>query len=419
MIIAAGIRVYVENLAGEKQVFDLFGAHRLRVHLADVDAASRNDGLGDRAGRRDGQREGLQQRQQRPPLLPRDLVDLFARFYACQSDEGRDELLRQQRAERVDEIAVCVFGEIAQQAAVKRVGGQGGLEVDIEVTGITPAQIGRGGENHRPRNAEMREQHLPRFAVQLAPVAGSEGQPDVFQRQSHAGAAEAARRVQRHKRGLRRHDCMASRARPGVSVAGRAGLGIRKPAGGNNNTVAADGLSVHAQAGDGAVFDDESLHGGADEFHARTAAGGHEEIGHIRGAVALREHAAAALGFGRQPALLEQRDHRLRRQRVQRGVKELGVGDDVFQKRRYIAVVRDVAAALAGDVQLAAGRAVLFKHRDRLARLRGGKRRHQPGGARADDGFIYPCHKYCIFPRCPPAANRYWRPRADASARRR
>lgn len=139
-VIAARVCVHVEHLTGEKQVLNLFRAHRFRVHLANVDTAGGDDGLGDRTGRRNRQMQRLQLLQQGAPLLPRNFVHLFARIDAGQRNKRRDELLWQKRVKCIDKIAVGVFGKIAQQPAVERFGRQRGLEIDIQLAWISAAQ---------------------------------------------------------------------------------------------------------------------------------------------------------------------------------------------------------------------------------------------------------------------------------------
>ena len=50
----------------------------------------------------------------------RDGVHLFARIDAAFFDDRRDELARQQLAERVDEVAVLVLVEVGEQTPVER-----------------------------------------------------------------------------------------------------------------------------------------------------------------------------------------------------------------------------------------------------------------------------------------------------------
>ena len=97
----------------------------------------------------------------------------------------RNHRPRQQAAKQGPERPVLFRPQIPYQPAVELFGRQRGLQVDVD--GIPPprhmAQMGAGAEDHRPRQAEMGEQHLPEVPVNgLLPGFVPDGQTGVFQR---------------------------------------------------------------------------------------------------------------------------------------------------------------------------------------------------------------------------------------------
>ena len=116
------------------------------------------------------------------------------------------------------------------------------------------------------------------------------------------------------------------------------------------------------------------------------------ERGNIICVIRLREHAVPALGLERQAVQFKKSYRVLRGKAAQRAVKEAPVPGDIGHKGFDVTVIRDVAAPLAGDPELAPKLPVRVKKRDRKAALRRGIRAHHSGRAAADDdkfSFVY------------------------------
>ena len=98
---------------------------------------------------------------------------------------GCDHALGQQFFENVRDLTVFIPVELAQQALVQRRVVERGLQIDRKphVGEIGLVEKAGHGQDDRPGDAEMGEQHLPEKGSDPAPVAAACRQRDVFQGQ--------------------------------------------------------------------------------------------------------------------------------------------------------------------------------------------------------------------------------------------
>lgn len=232
----------------------------------------------------------------------------------------------------------------------------------------------------------MGEEHLPQLGEDRLSPRVPQGEGHVFEGKPHQLGAPRLLRAHRHEGGPRRDDRVAERLCQPPAVPRRAGRGIAAPAGGDEHRVRgklAAVLQPHAPHAS-ALRQDASHARGCFQPRAGRLRKADERVRHVGRPVGHREHPASPLGLERHAERLEER-HRVRRGKgAGRAVEEARIGAHIPQKVLGRAVVGDVAAALAGDQQLAGGARPPLEHRDRRAALRGEARREQPGGSPAD-----------------------------------
>ena len=98
---AAGIRIDVDDLAGEVEAGHALGRHGARVDFVYGHAAMGDNRLGEWAGAFHGHSHVLQQMHQPTPLLAGDLVDRRERRDAGELADYGNQRLRQQGIQRV------------------------------------------------------------------------------------------------------------------------------------------------------------------------------------------------------------------------------------------------------------------------------------------------------------------------------
>jgi hypothetical protein len=151
------------------------------------------------------------------------------------------------------------------------------------------------------------------------------------------------------------------------------------PVGGRN---AGDGVFVGQQR------DDASL----PEFDIRLPDIALERVDDVGGLIRLWEHPRAPLGLERHAAFLKEAHDLLRGKGVEGAVEKTRIAPHRLQKAVAVAVVGEVAAALAGDEQLAPDAGVAIEKQHARAARRGLSRRHEPGGAGADRDEVVGSH---------------------------
>jgi hypothetical protein len=135
--------------------------------------------------------------------------------------------------------------------------------------------------------------------------------------------------------------------------------------------------------------------------HAETAQLRTQRIDHAGRLVGLRKHAVPALRFQRAAVRFKPRHDLTWRKCVNCAVEKARIARYVREKVLRRAVVRHVAAALSGYVELFAQPVVPFQQRDLRAVFCGRNGRHHPGGAAADDKYavIPPVHRRHTHPK--------------------
>ena len=261
---------------------------------------------------------------------------------------------------------------------------------------------GGGGQNQRPRQAKVGEQRLALFPEHRAAVL-QKRQRHVAQRKPHHLAAGRVGRDQAAQTGLGRRDRVPRLPGQLVAAAVAAGGRVADAAGGHQHRPrpqlpAVGGAHAHAAA----VLDQQPFGGALQQLCAGGVAA--QRLQHVGGAVALREHPAAPLGFQRHAQALEQFHRRIGRENVQRRVQKPRIVPHHRQKGRHIAVVGQVAAPLAGDQDLLSRPlGVVLQKRHAGALLAGGAGGHQAGRARTDDQQVRHWHGGVSFRSgCPP-----------------
>ena len=279
--------------------------------------------------------------------------------------------------------------KVAGQAVVERFFVQRGFEVklaDVMVPGQV-LDVGAGREHQRPRKPKMGEQRLAQLAEQRLAVA-QQRQAHVAQREAHHAAAGRVGADEAAQAGLRRHDGMPGLAGQLVAAAVAAGGRVADAAGGDERGGRPQRLAAGSDnALADAVLQQQFPGGTAHELRVpRVAAQRVKDVGR---AVALGEHAAAALGLERHAEAFEQLHGRRRRERVEAGIQKPPVVPHIGQKLPHVAVAGDVAAPLAGDEQfLPRAFGVVFQHRHAQPARTGRPGGHQAGGAAAHDQQI-------------------------------
>ena len=279
-------------------------------------------------------------------------------------------------------------GDVPQDPVVELLLVQGGLAVDHGAVGraLVPVGVGRRAEHQRAGQAEVGEEQLALVLIDDLALAVPQAQDHVPQGQALHPGAVAAVLLQGDERGARRHDGVPQRLRHAVAVAGRAGRGVGRPAGGQDHGPRRDDGPVGADdAAHAAVLHGDVVRAQVADRHPRPAQGEEQRVHHVGGAVRARKNAPPTLGLEGDAQLFKISHDRGGREAREGAVQKAPVAGDVREHARRVGVVGEVAAALAGDVELTTELFVRLEQ-DHLGpgppRPQGG---HHPGGAAADD----------------------------------
>ena len=257
--------------------------------------------------------------------------------------------------QHIVEIPVGVFLQIPEQSLVQLLLVQGGLEiqVDVVVLLLKIPHVGAGAEDQRPGQAEVGEQQLPLLGVDrlFLPVSHLDGH--VAQGQALHPGAEILLCHQGHQAGPGGQNGVPHAAGQRIAVAGGAGKRVGHPAGGDHRRPAGVKAVLPFHAQKDAVLPPQGhgpiLHHG----HPRPAQGAEQGVDDVGGLVRPGKDPVPPLRLQRNAQALKKRLHRLRREAGDGAGEESAVVGDVLEHLLHRAVVGHVAAALAGDVQLA------------------------------------------------------------------
>ena len=240
----------------------------------------------------------------------------------------------------------------------------------------------RGREHQRAGHAEMREEQLPEIGVDPLSVL-VDRQPHVPQAQ--ALQLRAAVRAQRHERARERRDRVTEHRRHAMPLAGRAGTPIAHAAGRQHDRLRGICTLLALDAAHRAGLVRQHAHRSV--AHKRDAQPSELPLqrgGHVERAVRHREHAPPALDLERHAELLKERHRTAPVEAGERGIQKPPVLRHVCQQLLTARVVRHIAPALAGDVELLAQPLVRLEQRDGCSSARRADRRHHSGGSAAD-----------------------------------
>ena len=263
-------------------------------------------------------------------------------------------------------------------------------------------------EHQRPRHTEMCEKQLAKISVYLFP-AFQNGQLHIAQAQ--ALQRRAALRTQRDQRAEKRRDRVAEHRRHAMPIAGRAGAAVAHAARGENRRARRIGVLLPLDAADRTALIGQ--HADCAVAHKRNMQAlelALQRGGNIECAVRDRKHTSAALDLERHADRLEKSHGAAPVEAGKGGIQEPPVLRHIRQQLLTGRIVRHIAAALAGDVELFAQPLVRLKQRDGGARTRRADRRHHSGGSAADDNKLLthprPYRKYRNDPTHAPAHRR-------------
>ena len=242
-------------------------------------------------------------------------------------------------------------------------------------------------------------------------------QRNVAQTQPLQGRAVVS--LERDERAAQRRDRMTERFRHAEAVARRAGRGIRNSAGRQNDGRGGILPLLPFDGSNATVFDSDIQRAVAHELDAQAPELALQRGRNVERAVRHRKHALAALDLERHAEPLEKVDGVMPVEAGKRGVQKARILRHVGKQLLAIALVRHVAAALAGDVHLLAEPLVRVEQRYGSALSRGTDGGHH--AADDDDLLIHlrPFRK-CRSDPTHGRARRTWRryPRPSCSQQR-
>ena len=286
----------------------------------------------------------------------------------------------------VFKVAVCILVEVAQDTGVKLFFVEARFQVDQQAVLRLPhaPHVGARGEDQRTRDAEVRKQHLAQFPVnELVVLVGRERH--VLEGEALHLGASLVRAFKRHEGRAARRDRVAQLLGEAVARSGGAGQRIAESTGADGGGAAREiALSRH-DSRHGAVFGDNLLCSGFHGLHPRLAAEGRDRRRHVVCVVRLRKDAVSALGLQRQARIFKEGHGVGGAETVQGAVEETAVAGDVCHHGLHVAVVGEVAAALARDAELAAQLVVRLQEHSLHAAVCRLIRAHHARGAAADD----------------------------------
>ena len=324
------------------------------------------------------------------PLLARDSVDLRILRNAGQAHKHRDHGMTRKIIERVLKVPVGIFLKITQDARVELLFIQRRLQVDGQTVAVLRevTHMRTCRQDQRAGDTEMREEHLAEVGIDLLIVLIIDRERHVAQGKAlHLGAPRVIG-FQRHERGAQRRDRVAELLRKAIAVSGRAGERVRHAAGADNGCIAVNRALRGHDGGNCAVARQNIGRSGVQNAPPCVRIGALKRIGNVVRAVGDRKHAVAALSLERHAEGFKQRHRVARLEAVERAVEKASVAGDVCEHGLDIAIIRHVAAALAGDAQLLAEHLVRLKQHDAQPALRRCERTHGPGRTAADHDYI-------------------------------
>ena len=243
---------------------------------------------------------------------------------------------------------------------------EGGLQVDLHMVAVLfhIPQMAGGAEGQGAADAEMGEQHLP-LLLKDGLVVLKEGELDVFQGEAHHLFAVGVFGHQAHQAGHRLNDGVAGLPGQLVAVAGGTGHRIAEAAGGHQDAVGPVAFarrSLYSHAAEGRALFGLFALGRSLLLHRlqqqrrrpvvdQVGAGGivQQGLADFCRLVRHREHPAPPLHLQGHTQALKQLLGFGRREGVEGGIQKPGVGSHMAEKFLLVAVVGQVAAALAGD----------------------------------------------------------------------
>ena len=235
----------------------------------------------------------------------------------------------------------------------------------------------------------MREKHFAEVLVNALAVHFRKRYGDVFERQAHKLFRGISRSYERNKRRAYRNDRMPRALGETVAVAGRAGARIRGASGRDDNGVDAKLAAVGFDSGHDAVFDNERLNGRVDVIAAGVFRHSKHGIDDVDGFVADGKNAVTAFRLKRKSGGLNQFHQALRGQKIQRRIQKVGISRHAFRKSAYVAVIRKIAPALAGDHHLPARAGVFIDYRNGRSGVSRKVSADKSGGASADYHYAF------------------------------
>ena len=232
----------------------------------------------------------------------------------------------------------------------------------------------------------MGEEHFAQFGIQRLFPCG-EGQHHVPQAQTLQGLRPVLLRLQADQDWGRGNDGVPERFGETVTVAGRTGGGIAQAAAGQDDRAGRKKSSVcKLSAGDPAVFRfqtaDARVQPDPDVLLPQQAG---QRLCDVAGFFGNGKDALSALYRDRAAVPFQQGHHILRRKKVQRAVKKPRIAGDLGKEPVPVAVIGQVAAAFAGDVDFLPKLFVLFQQGDVRPRTGGEDSGHHAGCAASDD----------------------------------
>ena len=309
----------------------------------------------------------------------------------------------QQRAHDVGHVPVGVGRQLPHQAGVQ--GGllQGGFQVDD--TGVLvlvkAPHVGAGGQDQGAGQSEVGEQQLTQLTVYYFTFPVLHRQDHVFQGQALHLPAAGVGRLQRHQRRGRLHNSVPRLAGQVIAVPRGAGGGIGRPAGGQDQGAAGELPLVGDKGGHFPLFCFQAGGPGLDHGDLQPPQLEKQRVDDVGGLVGGGEHPVTPLYLQLHPQVGEKALHIGGGGAAHGAEQKAAVPGGGGQGLLRGAVVGHVAAALAGDVQLAPHLLVALHQAHVRPQSGGGDGGHHPGGAAAHhDQIMLPRHS-CTFSYTP------------------
>ena len=235
----------------------------------------------------------------------------------------------------------------------------------------------------------MGEKHFPQFGVQRF-FAGGQGEGHIPQAEPLQLLRPGLFCFQTDQDGRGRRDSVSQIRGKAESVSGGTGGGIAEPAAGQDDRVRGkDGAVLQFRSGDPALCCLQAVNSAVQadaDIQFPQEAG--EGLGDVTGLFGSREDPLSALHRDRTAVFFHEGHHILRRKKTQRTVKKPRIAGHLGEKTVQIAVVGQVAAAFAGDIDFLSELFIFFQQGD-FSPCAGGKNSgHHAGCAATDDQYF-------------------------------